>query len=64
MEKTERLKILEARAFDAGLSMKEICKRAGVAQSTVSRWRANPDAMTGGPYRRLMAAIEAEGASQ
>jgi transcriptional regulator with XRE-family HTH domain len=58
MEKTERLKILESRAFDAGLSMKEICKRAKVAQSTISRWRADPETMTGGPYRRLMDAID------
>jgi transcriptional regulator with XRE-family HTH domain len=58
MTKKERLELLEVRAFDTGLSWCEICKRAGVAQSTVSRWRANPDTMTNGPYRRLMGAME------
>jgi hypothetical protein len=58
MTKKERLELLEGKAFDSGLPMYEICKRANVAQSTVSRWRTNPDTMTNGPYRRLMDAIE------
>jgi transcriptional regulator with XRE-family HTH domain len=57
MEKIERLKILQSRAFETGLPMKEICRRAGVAQSTVSRWNANPEKMTARPYFKLMNAI-------
>jgi transcriptional regulator with XRE-family HTH domain len=60
MEKTERLKLLQSRAFDTGLSMKQICQMAGVAQSTVTRWRADPETMTAGPYHKLMRIIEKE----
>jgi DNA-binding LacI/PurR family transcriptional regulator len=58
MEKTERFKLLQSRAFDTGLPMKDICRLAGVAQSTVSRWKSKPDTMTARPYSRLIAAIE------
>jgi transcriptional regulator with XRE-family HTH domain len=57
MEKIERFKLLQSRAFDTGLPMSEICKRAGVAQSTVSRWRANPETMTARPYHKLLNAL-------
>jgi 4-hydroxyphenylacetate 3-monooxygenase len=48
---------VEKLAKDAGLTMKEICERAGVAQSTFSRWKAGATAPTLDVYRRLRDAV-------
>lgn len=40
MTQTDQLEAVEQRAFDARLTMQEVCERAGVAQSTWSRAKA------------------------
>jgi transcriptional regulator with XRE-family HTH domain len=47
---------IEAAAVAAGISMAEVCRRARVAPSTFSRWKAAKTEPTLGVYRRLRAA--------
>jgi transcriptional regulator with XRE-family HTH domain len=49
---------IEARAKDAGLSLVELCDRAGIALSTFYRWRAGVTEPRLDVYRRLEAASE------
>lgn len=51
--------LLEDRARTAGLSMAEVCRRAGIAQSTFSRWKSGTTEPTLDVYRRLCEAVEA-----
>lgn len=44
---------IEARAGLAGISMAEVCRRAGVAQSTFTRWKAGKTEPTLDIYRKL-----------
>lgn len=48
---------VEAKAKVAGLSIADVCKRAGIAQSTFSRWKAGKTAPTLTIYQRIEAAL-------
>jgi transcriptional regulator with XRE-family HTH domain len=48
---------IEAAAEIAGLSMAEVCRRAGIAQSTFGRWKNGRTEPTLDVYRRLCAAV-------
>lgn len=48
---------VEAKAKDAGLSIADVCKRAGIAQSTFSRWKAGKTAPTLTIYQRIEAVL-------
>jgi transcriptional regulator with XRE-family HTH domain len=48
---------IEALAAQANLSMAEVCRRAGVSQSTFTRWKAGKTEPTLDVYRKLCAAI-------
>ena len=45
---------IEACARAGGLTMAQVCKRANVAQSTFSRWKAGSTEPTIGVYRRIV----------
>jgi transcriptional regulator with XRE-family HTH domain len=49
---------IEARAKEAGLSLAELCERAGIALSTFYRWRSGDTSPSVNVYRRLEAASE------
>jgi transcriptional regulator with XRE-family HTH domain len=49
---------IEARAKEAGLSLVELCDRAGIALSTFYRWRTGITEPRLDIYRRLKAASE------
>jgi transcriptional regulator with XRE-family HTH domain len=51
---------IERLAGEAGLTLKEVCARAGIAQSTFSRWRAGKTAPSIDVYQRLLAALRRE----
>lgn len=53
---------IERRAFDARISLYKLCKEAGVAPSTVSRWRAGtkPGVSTIGSLEKALDRIEAQ----
>lgn len=48
---------MEDLAAEAGITMAEACKRAGIAWSTFYRWRVGTTQTTLGVYRRLCEAI-------
>lgn len=48
---------IERLAAEAGLTLKEVCARAGIAQSTFSRWKAGKTEPTLDVYRRIRDAI-------
>lgn len=48
---------IEAKAKEAGLSMKQVCARADIAQSTFWRWKNGMTEPTLDVYRRLRDAI-------
>lgn len=48
---------IEARAVARGQTMAEVCRAAGVAPSTFTRWKAGRTEPTLGVYRRLVAAV-------
>lgn len=50
---------VEALAKASGKTIAQICKDAGIAHSTFTRWRAGETEPTLGIYRRLVAAAEA-----
>ena len=58
MDKTSALNALLDRAFAARIPLHDLCAQAGVAYSTVSRWRKRPDAMTVRPLAKLEAALD------
>lgn len=49
---------LEARANAAGLSMNEVCRRAGIARSTFTRWKAGETLPTLRVLRKVNHAID------
>jgi transcriptional regulator with XRE-family HTH domain len=49
---------IEALAWRAGLSMAEVCRRAGIAQSTFTRWKAGRTEPTLDAYRRLFEVVK------
>jgi predicted transcriptional regulator len=48
---------IERRASVAGLSMADVCRSAGIARSTFSRWKAGETEPTLSVYRRLCEAV-------
>lgn len=48
---------VERLAGEARMSMAEVCRRAGIAQSTFTRWKANRTEPSIGVYRRIVAAL-------
>jgi transcriptional regulator with XRE-family HTH domain len=48
---------IEAMARAAGLTMTEVCRRAGLAQSTFTRWKAGKTAPTLEAYRKLLQVV-------
>ena len=53
---------IEALAGQAGLSMAEACRRAGISQSTFTRWKAGRTEPTLDVYRKLYLAVSPAGA--
>lgn len=53
---------VEAQAKAAGLSVAKLCRDAGIAHSTFTRWRAGTTEPTLDVLRRLSRAIDAAGA--
>lgn len=51
---------IEASAAAAGISMAEVCRRAGIAQSTFGRWKNGRTEPTMAVYRRICAAVAAQ----
>jgi hypothetical protein len=52
---------LHERATAAGLTISEMCARAGIAESTFHRWKRGANAINVGIYKRLRAVVaEAE----
>jgi transcriptional regulator with XRE-family HTH domain len=49
---------IEARAHAAGITLREVCKRAEIALSTFYRWKAGKTAPTLTVYSRICAATE------
>lgn len=52
---------IEALAGQAGLSMAEACRRAGISQSTFTRWKAGKTEPTLDVYRKLYLAVSPTG---
>ena len=48
---------IERKAAEAGITLKEVCVRAGIAQSTFSRWKAGKTEPTLDVYRRIRDAL-------
>jgi len=48
---------IERQAAEAGLSLKELCARAGIAQSTFYRWRSGETEPQVRVYRRIKEAL-------
>lgn len=48
---------IEAQAKEAGLSVVELCKKAGVAPSTFFRWRAATTSPTLDMYQKIVGAL-------
>lgn len=57
MDKAAELAALDARIFAARLTAQDVCIKAGVAPSTISRWRKNPSQMTAPTLKRLEDAL-------
>ena len=49
---------LEARAKSAGMSMREVCRSAGVSPSTFSRWKSGATSPTFAAFSRMVGAID------
>jgi transcriptional regulator with XRE-family HTH domain len=48
---------VERLAKQAGLTLKQVCERAGIAQSTFSRWKGGVTEPTLDVYRRIRDAV-------
>ena len=48
---------IERRADAAGLSIKDVCERAGIAHTTFYRWKAGKTEPTLDVYRRIRDAL-------
>jgi AcrR family transcriptional regulator len=59
-KKTRPPEDLEAAANDLSLSMNEVCRRAQVARSTFTRWKAKERSIRVDSYDRLWSVIEEE----
>lgn len=54
---------VERQAAAAGLTIKDICARAGIAHTTFYRWRAGTTEPTLDVYRRIIDALPREAAA-
>ncbi len=54
MDKVHTAAEIEARAKCNGLTVRDLCQRAGVAHSTFTRWRAGKTQPTLDVYTRLL----------
>ncbi len=50
-------KVLYERAQAAGLTISEMCERAGIAESTFFRWKRGANAINVEIYKRLRAVV-------
>lgn len=57
MDKKTILEALEKRIFDARISVRQVCIKAGVSPMTITRWRENPDQMTAPTLGKLETAL-------
>jgi hypothetical protein len=57
MDKQAALDALTKRCFDARVPVYKVCDRAGVARSTPSRWKSNPDQITASTLGKLEDAL-------
>ena len=57
MQTFDPVAALFARADAANITMQAICEEAGVAESTPSRWKGNPDSATMATIRKLDEAL-------
>lgn len=48
---------VERMAFERGMKLKQVCQRAGIAQSTFWRWKAGKTEPTLDVYRRVRDAL-------
>lgn len=64
MERIVSAAEIEERARRKGLSMMQVTKRAGIAHSTWTRWRAGKSRPTLGVYELLLAETEPESAPE
>ena len=55
---------VEAEAHAAGLSMNEVCRRAGVHRSLFTKWKAGQKGITAESYNSLVAVIRAASPSE
>lgn len=51
---------VERRAAEAGLSLKQVIERAGIAHTTFYRWRSGKTTPSIKVYRRILDALRAE----
>lgn len=63
MENPLTADVIEARARARGMSMLEMCRAAGIAASTFTRWKAGKTEPTLGVYRRLCEVVGSGAAS-
>ncbi len=59
MSKTLPADAIERRARAAGLSLNELCRKAEIARSTFTRWKAGDNGLRVDSYDRLIDVIEA-----
>jgi len=52
------VRMIEDRAKTIGLSIAEICRRAGIANSTFKRWKSGQTEPQFRVYRKLLSALE------
>lgn len=55
---TDQIEAIASRAFRLRKSIRQVCKRAGVAPSTFSRWRSGSVAPTQDTIDRLNEALD------
>lgn len=58
MSNEQIIKRLEARAFKLRITVAEMCRGAGVAPSTFSRWKKRPDMMKAKTVGKLEVALD------
>ena len=53
---------IERMANDRGITIAEVCRRAGIAHTTFGRWRRGETEPTLDVYRRIRAAVQKDAA--
>lgn len=59
MSKTLSAEAVETRARAAGLSLNELCRKAEIARSTFTKWKAGDKGLRVDSYDRMIGVIEA-----